>query len=537
MKRSQPGRSAMIGVGDAAAASGVIVPRILIAIWLISAPVLGLLYIMMPPSPDQAQFDYMAWMSTQGLPYYAQSFDMNWPGAMILHEIGIRLFGVHAWTWRLTDFLLMEGMAALAALFVRRAGFTLAPFLFLALFPMLYVTGGLWLVGQRDIIATGFLLAACAMVLPGGRAEGAKIAMAGALIACAVLIRPTFLSFLIGVMALEALPLRSPAPRGIGRPARVGALAAGFAVPILAIIAAGAALGNLDDWYAQSIEFSLSVYSGDPPQSLTGTAKQLFLGSWHWLTALGTLGLMLWIARDGISHASALVVGAGLTILLSYIVQNKGFGYHLGGFLTILTLLLAIAADRLTVVRNGATGRLSRLGLAAALALVLVVIIGGTAKKLVSLSDAMANLSAGRIELTNPSKRLTEDERRAMIALIQDGGGPQDRMVQYGLLYEIPYRTRSLPSFRFINATAFDLMSESYANYAAWTAEVAEGLRIHPPAFVLLEREFVQGVAAPFSAVDAARPMLKLVLEQIAEGYAVVFATDTAILLHKETLP
>jgi hypothetical protein len=31
--------------------------------------------------------------------------------------------------------------------------------------------------------------------------------------------------------------------------------------------------------------------------------------------------------------------------------------------------------------------------------------------------------------------------------------------------------------------------------------------------------------------------MLKLVLEQIAEGYAVVFATDTAILLHKETRP
>jgi hypothetical protein len=54
---------------------------------------------------------------------------------------------------------------------------------------------------------------------------------------------------------------------------------------------------------------------------------------------------------------------------------------------------------------------------------------------------------------------------------------------------------------------------------------------------VLLEREFVQGVAAPFSAVDATRPMLKLVLEQIAKGYAVVFTTDTAILLHKETLP
>jgi hypothetical protein len=188
-------------------------------------------------------------------------------------------------------------------------------------------------------------------------------------------------------------------------------------------------------------------------------------------------------------------------------------------------------------VRNGATGRLSRLGLAAALALVLVVIIGGTAKKLVSLSDAMANLSAGRIELTNPSKRLTEDERRAMIALIQERARPQDRMVQYGILYEIPYRAQRLPSFRFINANAFDLMSESYVHYAAWTVEVAEDLRDHPPAFVLLERKFVQGDAPPFVPVDDARPMLALVLEQISEGYAVVFTTDTAMLLRKEARP
>lgn len=509
---------------------------VLIAVWLVSAPALCLLYMMMPPSPDQAQFDYMAWMSMQGLPYYAQSFDMNWPGAMVLHELGVRLFGVHAWTWRLTDFLLMEGLALLIALFIRRAGFALAPFVFLAIFPMLYITGGFWLVGQRDIIATGFLLAACALVMPGGRAEGAKIAAAGALIACAVLIRPTFLSFLIGVMALEALPLRSPAPRGITRLARVGALALGFAVPVLAIVAAGAALGNLDDWYAQSIEFSLSVYSGDPPQSLTGTAKQLFLSSWHWLTALGALGLILWVARDGLGHGPVLVVGAGLTIVVSYIVQNKGFGYHLGGFLTILTLLLAIAAGRLIALRNGAAGRRSRLGLTAALALTLVVILGGTAKKLSGMSGAMADLAAGRFALIDIPGRLREDDRRAMIALIEEGN-PQDRMVQYGIMYEIPYRAQRRPSFRFINANAFDLMSDAYANYAAWTAEVADGLRAHPPAFVLLERKFVQGDAAPFAAVDDARPMLKLVLAQIAEGYAVVFTTDTAILLRKEARP
>ena len=53
MKRSQAG-------DDAAAAPGVILPRILIAIWLISAPALCLIYMMMPPSPDQAQIAFLA---------------------------------------------------------------------------------------------------------------------------------------------------------------------------------------------------------------------------------------------------------------------------------------------------------------------------------------------------------------------------------------------------------------------------------------------------------------------------------------------
>src|SRR5262245_23054047 len=79
-----------------------------LAFWLAATPVLGLLYMMVPPSPDQSLFDYIAWMKLHGTPYYKGAAELNWPGEILIHELGIRLFGVHFWTYRLIDFLLMQ---------------------------------------------------------------------------------------------------------------------------------------------------------------------------------------------------------------------------------------------------------------------------------------------------------------------------------------------------------------------------------------------------------------------------------------------
>ena len=49
--------------------------------------------------------------------------------------------------------------------------------------------------------------------------------------------------------------------------------------------------GALDDWIELSFRFVFSVYAGEAPQSLAGTARLVFLGSWHWLTLLGLAGL------------------------------------------------------------------------------------------------------------------------------------------------------------------------------------------------------------------------------------------------------
>ena len=94
--------------------------RALVLLWLVSAPVLCLLWLKVEPSPDQAQFDYMGWMATMGQPFYAGSFDMNWPGGMLLHEAAIRLFGPVLWSWHMLDFLLMQCATIAAAVFLWR---------------------------------------------------------------------------------------------------------------------------------------------------------------------------------------------------------------------------------------------------------------------------------------------------------------------------------------------------------------------------------------------------------------------------------
>ena len=145
--------------------------RALVLLWLVSAPVLCLLWLKVEPSPDQAQFDYMGWMATMGQPFYAGSFDMNWPGGMLLHEAAIRLFGPVLWSWHMLDFLLMQCATIAAAVFLWRAGFRLAPFVALLLYPPVYVTAGGWMAGQRDIVAMGLLIIACCAMLAPARKE------------------------------------------------------------------------------------------------------------------------------------------------------------------------------------------------------------------------------------------------------------------------------------------------------------------------------------------------------------------------------
>src|SRR3982751_3344802 len=127
------------------------------------------IYIRILPSPDQYFFEYMAWLHLQGAPFYKGLFDMTWPGELFLHDAYIRIFGVHSWTARAGDFLLLQPAVLAIFEFLRRAGFPRAAVAAALLYPIIYVTSGGWMAGHRDFIATHFIIAAAIFGLSASR--------------------------------------------------------------------------------------------------------------------------------------------------------------------------------------------------------------------------------------------------------------------------------------------------------------------------------------------------------------------------------
>lgn len=500
-------------------------PAWLLAVWGVSAPVLCLLYMKIEPAPDQAQFDYMGWLATQGLPFYAGSFDMNWPGAMVLHELAVRLSGGQPWSWHLFDFLLMQGTALSAALFLARAGFGVAPCILLVLYPPVYVTAGGWMAGQRDIVAMGALIGAGTAMLAPARREGRAMGLAGALVAGAVLIRPTYLSVLAGLVVLELLPRAwiGP-PRRLPAARRIAALLAGFAGVAGGAVLAGLRAGNLTDFWQQSVLFTTAVYVGDPPQDMAGTARRLFLGDWLWLVVPALVGLALWIRRDRrLSLALMLLIGLGLAAGLSYAVQRKGFGYHLGGFLPLLAMLAAVAAD----LAGRSVGVRRWLGQGAVAALLLA----GTGAALARHLPALADLRNGLQPLAGHYD-LSADAQARILDIIRSRSGPGDRMVQYGTAYQIPYLARRLPAYRFITP-AVGMMTPDFPLHAAWMAEIDTGLHRHRPKFVLITgTPLVWDQGRPRPAAGSG-PVLEALLAYLETGHAVAFRDPSGTLFER----
>lgn len=505
--------------------------RALLALWLLLIPVLGALYVTVPPSPDQSQFDYMALHAIRGQPYYAEFFDMNWPGAMLLHELGQRVLGSYAWTWRATDFLLVQLFSMAAALFLRGAGRRLASFLVLVIMPIVTVTAGYWIAGQRDIIAAGFLIVAVASAQPSGRWEQTRTVLAGLAVMAAVLIRPTYLSFLAILLLLEALPLRTEIPRGLGVLRRSGGLLVGSLVGGALALAYGLSLGIVDDWVELSFGFSMEVYVAEPPQDVGGNLIHYLTRVLHWMTLLGTLGLILWFSRDGLAWAPVITIGLAGTFLISFFVQQKGFIYHLGGFIPLLSLLVAVALDQLNALRfHFAEGRrlvaTSILGTAAALTTL------GLAAKLEDLRPNMALLAAGELRLSD-SERMPEAAKAEVVELIRAGSTPGDRVMQFGTDYDILYRAGRLASHRFIT-TAADLIRPGMSFYEPWMAEIERDLQDHPPVFVMFDRRAVTGPPGALAAVKPGGPILLALIDHVAEGYRVAYDAHDLLVMQRQ---
>lgn len=506
-------------------------------LWAIWFGLLAAIYLTVPVSPDQALFDYIAWSHLQGDLYYSGAVEQNFPGKMILHEIGIRLFGVEFWSFRAIDALLLGLTAWAGAGFLWRRGLSAAPWIFLFLYPVIYITSGYWTAGQRDIVAMGILLGALCLMgpAPDQRAGIASLA-AGVLVAMAVLIKPTYLSVLVGFLIFEWLRFSGePARHWTARLGQSLALCLGFAAMIVVAAWYGAHLGVLDDFYQQAILFNLEAYQ--VPQSrgrLVDPMVTVLSRYWHWILVLALLGGLIWGARQGISRGLLLVLGLVAAVLLSYFAQNKGFGYHLGGLLPLMALLIAAGLDGLNRWRQEAARPAPRHLAAAGLLLCAALMVLGGAKKLWSYRDNAAVLLQGSfVPVQHDPLQPVWSDIHESVEIIRNGSSPEAHVLQWGRKFIVPFLAERRASLRFFQLSGLDgLAASGFSGYTAWTEEIARDLQEKRPAFALIDKK---EVALPLDPHPDGR--IDGLLTRALAGYRIVQDTSHYILLEAPDAP
>jgi hypothetical protein len=369
------------------------------------------------------------------------------------------------------------------------------------LYPIIYVTSGGWMAGHRDLTGTHFLIAAAFFALPSERVSLWQPVLAGLLIGCAVMIRPTYLAF-APLLFLLALPVwKGAASSPVAFFIRGVQFAAGLLAPIAIFTVYATATGTLHDFYIDSFRFVVDVYPVQQGRGrLFGLAAGVLAGMFWWLTIAGALGALLWLvlgrSRQGLWLLAAMIV----TILLSYFVQNKGFAYHLGGLIPILLILGCVGAA--AAMRFPLTSARVR---NAAAALVAMVLLAGTGLRLVHARPSPPDW--GRQEQERP---LTLGDSFALAKIIRDESSSADTMLQFGWEYQVSFLAERRSATRFVNIPAAELIKPGQPVFGGWLIEFDRELSERPPKFILADR-----------TIAASDAMAEIARKRISSGYVV----------------
>ena len=511
---------------------------LLFAAVVVFSAALSIIYLTVPTSPDQALFDYIAWQSTQGIAYYSGSAEQNWPGKILIHELGIRLFGVHFWTFRLIDAAILILTCLGISILLRRADFVHAPWILPPLYMSLYISSGYWMAGQRDIVATGIMITACLGLV--SRSEWNRRAMAGlfcagSMIALAVLIRPTYLLFLLTLFAVELyFTLAGRQKLGVALK-RCFIVGSGFLSLLIAVVVAGLLTGNLADWYEQTILYNLQAYPTQASRlQLLPQLLDMVLQSWHWLSILSFFGFLFWIHNNGVTRLNLLLIGVLATITTSYFAMNKGFGYHLGGFIPVFSIFTAIFVDLLVRKVNQDTGRVARTFYALTACAVSVLIVAGVSKKLYALAPNVQSLTAGSFSPLQSGSSTSYDEIDLVVRKIRDQSDPDSYILQWGRNFQIGYLAERRSSIRFVSTPALEILSEHFSGHDAWIEQIRRDLAAKPPLFIAVDKaSYKDGSLVVQSAPDQPEAVT-IVSELIESDYRLEFETKNILLFRRK---
>jgi hypothetical protein len=507
-----------------------------VLVWVLTLPILFVVYISIYPSPDQTLFDVIAMVSVNGGSYYSDAFEVNWPGKMILHEAAARIFGFHLWSFRAFDFILVQFTAVAGVVFLRRAGFGTYSLLLLLIGPTLYFTAGGWVSGQRDIIAAGMSLVAAALILPNERGRRRDIVFAGGIMAFAVLVRPTYLAFAMGCLVVEFIPKTDHNPLRQTTLQRSCLFSLGLLSVWFVALVAGAVEGNLDDFASQALCFASGGYqTTDSRLANIGLGVRYVASSLNWIVLLSTLGMLLWASsfdwrRLRTPRSFLLLAGLIATVILSYLVMNKGFGYHLGGLIWIGSVGICILFDRLAALVYSGTKQ----EVAAAVLLTSLILTSlGCIAKLENFRGSTMQLLA-----SNPFRGVASNSKLEFVTLLEfartvaEESPTTSPVLHWGRSYEFFTLANRMPSSRFLSAYQLLAMDPSLNQERAWLAEFDAALNENPPVFILLDTELLN-TNLDETERNALHPAARSLYDLIEREFRVVDAMGYNVLLER----
>ncbi|HVQ75451.1 MAG TPA: glycosyltransferase family 39 protein [Candidatus Binatia bacterium] len=426
---------------------------------------------------DAPLMHYVAWLVVEGAVPYRDVFDMNLPGAYLVHAATLVAAGPGDLAWRLVDLTWLAVTCALvfacgARLADRWAGLAVA-----VLFGLYHVAGGAWRVGQRDFLLCVFLLAGAhgtARFLERGGAR-APLVWAGLLLGAGVTLKPYAGAFWLACAAAAAL-----AARRLGRaPLSAAALVVGGGLVAPALV-----FGWLT-WRGGSPAFVdiltgyvIPLYSraGD---ALIWQAMAWYQYGWALFVLLGLLALLGALAPvpARLRFRRALAVTGVAYGVLHFAAQRKGWEYHLYPFAAFLCVLAAAGLARPAAESAASRGNVRRVVRPLALA---------------TLVGAVGVLGAKGVDAIEPPWIAAKVRRvagvvRDLAPLVPPGGTVQVLDTSEGgvhalLRLGLRQPTRYLYDFHFFHDVTDPRIQRL-------RREFAEALRARPPAAVVVFRD------------------------------------------------
>jgi len=453
--------------------------------------ILMALYVHKPPNPDQGIFDYIAWIGSMGGRYYADVAEQNFPGEMILHQLAFSLFGFKIWAYRALDFLIaVMGGTALYGLLRSGTG-NIAALSGSAFYLAGYVSSNGWMSGQRDVVAANMLLFVGYCFLR--RLQGSRrfcIVPLGLMLFFAILLRPTYLLFAIELSVID-ISLRKQYSRHIGT-CLIDAALAGLLLIVPAALMTGwaARAGSLSAFWDQVILFNTQAYEDGRSRVDTIAMLASNIGGYYLLIP----GAMVAFLRLGkLNRRGALLwILSGLVLLslASSLVQNKGFGYHLGAMLPPLYGLAGVSvwmACEAFIDR-----RRKPSGFVASMAFIAAIGLAGLLLQLKTLGPQIRFLLGREQYLEMMSREYGGQEGFTWADLYEAADyargatGSDEDVLVWGRPVSINVLARRRSPSRFITCGMLLLAEPPFVRSDAWKREFLGMLAVRPPRLVFI---------------------------------------------------